>query len=86
MRSSSSWRKGQSGNPGGRPKVYAEIEALARSYSAAAVDTLARLMCTSKVPAVRLFAANALLDRAWGKPRQPLDAMHAGGHPGASDP
>jgi Family of unknown function (DUF5681) len=58
------WVKGQSGNPNGRPKAYAEVEALAREHTTAAIDELARLMRTSPSPAVRLTAANALLDRA----------------------
>jgi hypothetical protein len=62
------WRKGQSG-------TVEEVERLAQTLSTAAVNTLARLMRSSRLPAVRLAAANAILDRAWGKPRQQLDVL-----------
>jgi hypothetical protein len=60
-------RKGQSG-------TVEEVERLAQTHTTAAINTLARLMRSSRSPAVRLAAANALLDRAWGKPRQQADA------------
>jgi hypothetical protein len=46
---------------------------LARSHTAAAINTLARIMRHPKVsPAARVMAAVALLDRGWGKPTQEL--------------
>ena len=63
--------KGQSGNPGGRPKVVGEVQELARSHTADAVTTLAEIMRdTEAAPAARVAAANALLDRGYGKPLQ----------------
>src|SRR3954452_23772884 len=63
--------KGQSGNPGGRPKVIAEIQALAREHTTSAVETLVTIMNDQKAaPASRVSAANALLDRGYGKPPQ----------------
>jgi Family of unknown function (DUF5681) len=44
VRSSTSWVKGKSGNPGGRPKALEEV--LARSQTAEVFDELARLMRT----------------------------------------
>jgi hypothetical protein len=61
-------RKGQSG-------TVEEVERLAQTLSTAAINTLARLMRSSRSPAVRLAAANALLDRAWGEPRQQVDVL-----------
>lgn len=60
---------GKSGNPGGRPKEDAEVKELARAHSKAAVAKLAALMdCGS--PRTEVAAAQAILDRAYGKPAQ----------------
>jgi Family of unknown function (DUF5681) len=67
------FKKGQSGNPGGRPKVVAEVKELAREHTAEAIKTLVSIMNDSKSPpAARVSAANALLDRGYGKPPQHL--------------
>jgi hypothetical protein len=60
------FRKGQSGNPGGRPKELADIKELARSHTAEAVERLAHWMRSDDARA-SVAAATALLDRAWGK-------------------
>ena len=63
------FKKGQSGNPGGRPKVVAEVNELARAHIAEAIETLASIMTNPKsAPAARVSAANALLDRDYGNP------------------
>jgi Family of unknown function (DUF5681) len=65
------FQKGQSGNPGGRPKVVAEVRELAREHTSKAVETLVSIMTNHKAaPAARVSAANALLDRGYGKPPQ----------------
>ena len=65
------FKKGQSGNPGGRPKVIAEVKELARAHTGAAIETLVSIMANPKAaPAARVSAANALLDRGYGKPPQ----------------
>ena len=65
--------KGVSGNPGGRPKVLGDVQELAREQSPQAIDTLAEIMSNEKAPpAARVAAANALLDRGYGKPTQPI--------------
>src|SRR6516165_8729845 len=48
-----------------------EIRTLARSYTKAAIKTLVGIMRQPKAhPAARVMAANALLDRGWGKAAQ----------------
>ncbi len=64
-----SFQKGQSGNPGGRPKELAHVKELARQHTPAAVSTLAAIMGNGEEPAAaRVRAAEALLNRAWGTP------------------
>lgn len=70
---------GMSGNPGGRPKVIAEVRDLARQHTRKAIQTLVKVMQLGESDSARVAAANALLDRGYGKPRtdQPvtLDVM-----------
>jgi hypothetical protein len=61
---------GRSGNPGGRPRGWVELQALARTQTEAAIATLARIMRAGKPDAARVAAATVLLDRGWGRPHQ----------------
>jgi len=63
------WKKGQSGNPGGRPKGIAEITALCQQKSPAATKRIFQLI-ESEDERVALAAAQTVLDRAYGKPMQ----------------
>jgi hypothetical protein len=74
------WKKGQSGNPGGRPKVAAEVKELARNHGPAAVARLAKLMM-SKNQRVAVAACVAILDRGYGKPAQAVAVTGEGGGP-----
>jgi len=52
---------------------------MARGHSAQALATLVAIMTNGEAPATaRVSAANAVLDRAWGKPRQDLELFSAG--------
>jgi Family of unknown function (DUF5681) len=63
------FRKGQSGNPGGKPKELRAIQLLARECGEAAIKTLNDVMMSDKSPpAAKTTAAIALLDRGYGKP------------------
>ncbi len=65
------FQPGVSGNPGGRPKVTAQVIESAREHSPAAISTLVEIMNDHSAPhAARIAAANALLDRGYGKPPQ----------------
>jgi hypothetical protein len=66
-----SLQPGESGNPDGRPKVLQQVRDLARQHTVAAIEKLAVLMEKGGSEQVQLMAANALLDRGWGKPTQP---------------
>ena len=66
--------KGRSGNPGGRPKASGDIRDLARQHSEAALQTLVEIAAHGENESARVAAANAILDRGWGKPAVPLVA------------
>ncbi len=61
------FRPGVSGNPSGRPKESILVKELARTYTERAILVLAAALDD---PKLRVQAAQALLDRGWGKPAQ----------------
>lgn len=66
--------KGQSGNPGGRPKADQSLRELARTHTADAITALVRVMTSKKSPAAAVVsAAIALLDRGHGRPMQSME-------------
>lgn len=69
------FKKGQSGNPGGRKPIPPEVKELARAESVNAIRALARVMNAKTAPhAAIVAAANSLLDRGYGKPTQHIEA------------
>ena len=70
------WAKGQSGNPGGRPRILEAVRDIARESTTLAIETLRTIAADTDAPhAARVSAATALLDRAWGKPLQGVAMM-----------
>jgi hypothetical protein len=54
-------------------KAVTEIRSLARSHTRTALNVLVAVMRNTKAtPPARVAAANAILDRGWGKPTQSL--------------
>ncbi|MDR3420148.1 MAG: DUF5681 domain-containing protein [Xanthobacteraceae bacterium] len=64
------FKKGKSGNPGGRPRALASVMHEARRHTFEALRVLLKLMRTAESESVRLNAAEAILSRGWGKPIQ----------------
>jgi len=71
---------GQSGNPGGRPKDEHRVGELARSYTLEAIETLVDLMRHGRDERVRGTAAQAILDRGWGRAKVEVVSNSEGGY------
>ena len=70
-KSSTSFKTGKSGNTCGRPKVVGEVKDLARKHTTDAIKVLAGIMNDDRAAvSARIAAAQALLDRAWGRTEQ----------------
>ena len=78
----SRFKKGQSGNPKGRPKLPDISEALAKILADEkdGRTALEQTLLALRAKAVRgdIRAAEALLDRAFGKPKQSVDHTTGG--------
>jgi hypothetical protein len=69
------FKPGQSGNPGGRPAVSAEVRALARERTPEAMKVLTEIMKDAKAPAAaRVAACRELLDRGYGRAESSVHA------------
>lgn len=65
---------GKSGNPGGRPKTSLLLRELARSETEANIRFLIATRDNRKAPyTVRVAAVRELLDRGYGKAKQPIE-------------
>ncbi len=65
------FKKGKSGNPGGRPKEVAEVRELAKKHGPAAIKRLVKLMA-SENERTAVAACEAVLNRGYGRPPQSL--------------
>jgi hypothetical protein len=76
------WRKGQSGNPSGRPKEFAEFVKMCREEGApkAFAALMGELADGMFEPAV-VRAAEIVLAYAWGKPKQAVELSGPDGGP-----
>lgn len=73
------FQKGQTGNPSGRGRrQIGDLSREARRYAALALDTLVKICRSGDNERNRLAAANALLDRGFGRPVQAIDFITAG--------
>ena len=75
------WKPGQSGNPGGRPKELGHVRELAKKHTEEAIKTLAAMMKNGVPDRTRVAAAEAILDRGYGRPAQMIEASGLGGGP-----
>jgi hypothetical protein len=71
--------------PAGRPKgalnkATKDIKALAAKHTPEALSTLVSVMTKGESERARVAAANSLLDRAYGRPKQDGDTQHLHAH------
>jgi hypothetical protein len=75
-------RPGAGRPKGARNRVTADIKALAQTYGADAIDTLAEIMKNESAPeAARISAAKELIDRGFGKAVQATEISGKDGSP-----
>jgi hypothetical protein len=70
------WLPGQTPNPGGRPVIAAEVREFAGAHSIEALRKTVEIMRKSKDHSTVLAAARTIIDRAVGKPMQPIAGAH----------
>lgn len=63
------FQPGQSGNPAGRRREDSSLREMARAHTEAAINTLVEALKNERNC---VAAAQALLDRGWGKPVQAI--------------
>ena len=70
---------------GSKNKANAEVRELARTYTTVAIKTLAALMLSKESEDLtRYYAAEALLNRGWGRPRRRWSEKTGPGRPKSS--
>ena len=73
---------GRSGNPSGRPKRDKHVAELARTYTVEAINALAKILKKpDATDGAVIAAAEALLNRGWGRAPQSVELSGPGGGP-----
>lgn len=67
------FKKGQSGNPKGHPKIKEEVKKAFLERSMEAYEMLVKLMRTAEEEDLRFKAAQAILDRGIGKAKESIE-------------
>lgn len=75
-----SFKKGQSGNPKGRPPVPAEVKEIAKAASPKAMARAVELLDHPDARVV-MSAIKEIIDRAYGTPRQSVEVSGPDGGP-----
>lgn len=73
-----SFKKGQTGNPNGRPKKTPqefELVAACKAKAPEALAVLMEIMSNGENEKNRMIAAQAIIERGFGKPVQPTDNL-----------
>lgn len=71
------FKPGQSGNPGGRSKLELEVRAMARQASPEIMAKLIETALTTDDDRVFVVAAEKILERAYGKPKESVPGDEA---------
>jgi hypothetical protein len=72
------FKKGQSGNPGGRPKMPPDMKAAIQEKTPELLKSLFALARQKADPRVQAVAIKELLDRGWGRAAQTINAKIEG--------
>jgi hypothetical protein len=68
------FRKGESGNPNGRPKIPSEVKEMFKAATTDAAKLLIETMNDSGADIkLRIDCAEKIIERVYGKPTQPID-------------